>query len=188
MERDSERSRELSQLLPRATVIHGDGTKIDVLREERIGAADVFVAATGSDEDNIMATQLAIEMGVKQSIVLVHRPDYASVIQRMGFDHVLSPRVVTSKHLMTHLRERDIRALPVLGAGAEILELRPGPQAKIVGAKLRDVDLPKGSLICAIIHDGEMRVAHGADIVEAGDTVIAIALKRASKDLRSKFR
>lgn len=187
IERSEKRAKALSERFPKAEVILGDATKIDVLREERIGNADVFIATSGEDEDNIMATQLALEMGVKQSIVLVHRPDYASVIQRMGFDHVLSPRVVTAKHLLTHIGQRDMRSMPIFGAGAEIIELRANAKAKGVGVPLSELKLSKGTLICSIVHGGEMRVAHGGDIIDPGDTVIAIALKKAVKDLRAKF-
>jgi trk system potassium uptake protein TrkA len=167
IERDAERSRELSEGLARTTVICGDATKINVLQEERVGSAEVFIATSGEDEDNIMATQLAREMGVRQSIVLVHRPDYASVIQRMGFDHVLSPRVVTAKFLLAHIRERDVRSTSVLHAGAEIMEFRAAARSKSIGRPLRDIRLPRGTLICAIVHAGEMRVAHGDDVIEA---------------------
>lgn len=187
IERDRARAKALSERLVHTAVISGDATKIDLMREERIGGADVFVAATGEDEDNIMATVLAREMGVKQSIVLIHRPDYASIVQRMGFDHVLSPRVVTAKHVLTHLRERDVRAISILGAGAEVIEVTVGPGAAIAGKRLREVKLPRGSLLCAIIRGGEMRVPHGDDHAQPGDTVIAIALKKAVKELRSQL-
>jgi trk system potassium uptake protein TrkA len=187
IERDTDRAKALSESLPQATVICGDGTQIEVLREERVGSADVFVATTGEDEENIMATQLAREMGVPQSIVLIHRPDYASIIQRMGFDHVLSPRVVTARHVMDHLQEDTVHGTQVLGGGAEIMEIVAGPRAAATKGSLRDVKFPRGSLICAIIRDGEMRIAHGDDVIEPGSTVIAIAERKAIRDLRSKL-
>jgi trk system potassium uptake protein TrkA len=187
IERDEKRCKVLSERLVKTAIIGGDATQIDLLREEHIGTSEVFVAATGEDEDNIMATVLAREMGVKQSIVLIHRPDYASIVQRMGFDHVLSPRVVTARHVLAHIRERDVRSIPVLGAGAEILELTAAPGAPAVGRPLREVKLPRGSLICAIVHGGEVHVAHGGHVIEPGATVIAIALTKSSKALRSRF-
>ena len=68
-----------------------------------------------------------------------------------------------------------------------IIELETSEQSAAAGRPLREVKLPRGTLICAIVHDGEMRVAHGDDIIEPGDTVIAITVKRAAKDLKAKF-
>ncbi|MBN1476896.1 Trk system potassium transporter TrkA [Candidatus Sumerlaeota bacterium] len=186
-EKDAERAKTLGETLGRTTVICGDASNIDVLREERVGSADVFVATTGEDEDNIMATQLARELGVKQSIVLVHRPDYASVIQRMGFDHVLSPREVTAKHVLQHMMDQTVRSTSILGGGAELIEIIAGEGAVATRHPLREVRLPAGTLICCIVHGDEVRVAHGDDIIAPGDTVIAIALTKAVRGLRAKL-
>ncbi|HID22232.1 MAG TPA: Trk system potassium transporter TrkA, partial [Planctomycetaceae bacterium] len=92
IERDRELCEALAASYPHATVVCGDMTSRAFLEEERISQADVFVAATGEDEDNIMSAVEAKELGVPKTMVVIRRPDYANVVSKLGIDVAVSPR------------------------------------------------------------------------------------------------
>ncbi len=90
MEESSERCEFLASSLQRVTVVHADATRRSILEEERVGSADVFVACTGDDENNIMAGVEAREIGAKKIMAIVGRPDYANVVGKLGIDIAVS--------------------------------------------------------------------------------------------------
>ena len=84
IEESANRAEELARTLTDVTVVHADATRRAVLEEERVGNADVFVACMGDDEENIMAGVEAREVGAKSVMALIGRPDYASVVGKLG--------------------------------------------------------------------------------------------------------
>ena len=84
IERDEGRCQYLATNLGWATILHGDGTKLAFLKEERIDNADFFISVTGRDEDNILSALQAKNLGVDKVMVMIHRPDYADLTKKMG--------------------------------------------------------------------------------------------------------
>ena len=97
METSEERAEFLASNLKHSTILQVDATRQAVLEEERVGSADVFVACTGDDENNIMAGVEAREIGAKRIMSIVNRPDYAHVVGKLGIDLAVSPREVMAK-------------------------------------------------------------------------------------------
>jgi trk system potassium uptake protein TrkA len=90
------------------TILHGDGTDVHLLEEERVGSAHVFVSCSAADEVNLMAALLAKDLGVQRAIALVHKPDYATVCERLGVDVSLSPRLAVARQVLKYVREGQI--------------------------------------------------------------------------------
>jgi trk system potassium uptake protein TrkA len=178
LERDMDRCRSLATLLERTTILHGDATDRNFLVDERIGDADVFVAAMQTDEDNIMGALLAKKLGAAKGVAIVKRADYSPLlVDSTPIDLALNPSEVTASRVLTMVRRGRVRNLSLLQEGrAEIIEMVAGANSAIAQAPLRELDLPHGCLVAMIIHGDELRIPRGEDRIAPGDTVIVVTL------------
>lgn len=145
VELSRDRCEELARELPGATILHGDGTNLAFLREERIGSAETSLAVTGSDEVNLMASLLGGELGTEYTFALVHRPGYASVYAHLGISGTASDHEVLASTLQWLLPGRTVvRAASVPESDWEILELRVPHR---LGRSLRVRDLALGATV-----------------------------------------
>jgi len=189
IEMDRARAERLAADLPQVTVVHGDGTDLSLLNEERIGNYDLFVSLSHEDEINLMACLLAKRAGASRTAALVHRPDYIDIYRQLGVDLVLSPRTVASDHILRYCRRAELQSLTMLEDGqAEILEVVAQPNSRIVGMPVRRMSLPRGSLLCAIIKPDGVIIPGGDDEVDAWDTVIVLATASARTSVAKMFR
>jgi len=176
MERDRERCDFLAGHLEHTVVVHQDATRRANLEEERVGSADVFVACTGDDENNIMASVEARDIGAKSIMALVSRPDYANVVGKLGIDRVVSPREVIAKQVLGYLTSGPVASRTHLGdlGDLSVLELDVLPGAPVTEHVLASLKLPEQCLIAAVIHEGFAKVPGGDDRLFPGDTVVAL--------------
>ncbi len=176
MEKDLQRCEFLAAHLKHVTVVNADAQRRASLEEERVGCADVFVAATGEDEDSIMACVEARELGAKTIMSIVSRPDYANVVGKLGIDHAVSPRKVIARQVLGFLNIGPVisRTPLAAGAGIEILEIEVLDGAPATEHVLANVDLPPECLIGAVIRDNYVMVPGADDRFLAGDTVVAL--------------
>jgi trk system potassium uptake protein TrkA len=174
IERSSDRCNYLATTLPHATILNGDGTNLAFLKEEQIDNADVFISTTASDEANIMSAIQAKNLGVKKVLVVIHRPDYADLVEKMGIDKAVSPRVVMADNMLSLLRKGKVSTLVTLDYGkAEILELVVECE-DFVGKALRNLPLPGGSSVLTLQRGREVTVPHADMEFQLGDTILVI--------------
>jgi len=176
MDIDRQRCEFLANHLQYATVVHADVHRRATLEEERVGSADVFVATTGDDEDNIMACVEARELGARTILSLVARPDYANVVGKLGIDHTVSPRRVIAHQVMSFLNTGSVISRTPLAADAtiEILEIEVLPGVPATADVLADLPLPPQCLIGAVIRENYVMVPGADDRLIPGDTVVAL--------------
>jgi trk system potassium uptake protein TrkA len=183
IERDGDRCRELADALPTVTILNGDATSLSFLKEERVDNAAVFVSTTSSDEANIMSAIQAKNLGVEKVLVVIHRPDYANLMEKIGIDRAISPRVVMAREAVSLLRKGNISTLVELGGGtAEILEIRVKGE-DFVGKKLRDIEMPGTSLVLTLQREHEVMVPQAETVFQLDDIVLIICLKDQHKEI-----
>jgi len=176
LEENHARCEELATQLRKTTIVHGNATDLDLLKRERAGSTDAFVAVTEYDERNIMSVLLAKELGAGMGIVLTHRPDFASLLEKVGIDHAISPRLITANRILALVRRGELHSTAVLADGkAEVIELRVTKDAKLAEQALKRVRFPRNTLIAALIRDDQVIVPRGDNTFRVGDTVIAFA-------------
>ena len=174
IERNGERCKYLAAALPTATILHGDGTNLAFLKEERIDNADAFISTTASDEANIMSAIQAKNLGAQKVLVLIHRPDYADLMVKIGIDRAISPRAVMAREILAVLRKGKVSTLAQLEGGqALILELTVEGE-DFVGKRLRELTLPGGTLVLTLQRGHEVMVPRGDTEFQPGDTVLVI--------------
>jgi trk system potassium uptake protein TrkA len=178
VERDRARCDYLSRELGSTTILHGDVTRLAFLKEHLV-EVDIFIAVCGDDQTNLIAGLLAKENGAKSITVVVNRSDFLPVIHKVGVDLAISPRILTATRILTLAGRGHISSVASLDNGkAEVLELSVSPKCKAAGGVLgKDLRLPKGSVLGAIVRGKEVTVPRGGTTIEPGDTVIAIALQ-----------
>jgi len=188
VELDKGRCEWLSAHLPEATIVQGDATRLGLLKEERVGSADLLVATTGDDEYNLMSCLLAKSLGLPKAFMILRRPDYTPIVEKLGVDLALSPRIVTAQRILALVRRGKIRSVALLEGGrAEILEFQALPDTPVVNRPLKEIKFPKGALAAAVVRGGRVCVPHGTDVIRPGDLVVVLCLTSARDELEVLF-
>ena len=107
IELDHERCLELSESLPEAMIIEGDGTMQDLLIEEGISSTDAVVALTGIDEENLLVSMYAKHIGVPKTITKINRIEYEDVLRASGIDSLISPKMLSATEIVRYARDME---------------------------------------------------------------------------------
>ena len=161
------RCEELCSMLRRTKVIYGDATDIDLLIEEEVGKSDVVVAATDSDEKNLLSSLLAKNLGAKKAIARVEKGKYVELFEKVGVDVALSPRKVTYLEVMRQLRLMRVETLGDYEASIAVLEYVASK--KLDGKKIREIKFPENTIVGAIKRDGKIIIPKGDTEIKLGD-------------------
>jgi len=173
IEMNKQKCEKIAELLPQTLVINGDGTNIELLKEEGIETIDGFVAVTGYDEENLLVSLLAKHLGTKKVIAKISRTNYIPILEKIGINAVVNPRIITASAILRFLRQGELISQTLLKEGeAEVIELIAQKGSKIINKNLKTISLPANSIIGAIIRKGEIIIPHGEDFINDGDKVI----------------
>jgi trk system potassium uptake protein TrkA len=160
-----------------------------LLEEEGVESASVFITCSKEDEVNLTAALLAKNLGVKRAIALVHRPDLAGVCERLGVDVTLSPRLAVAKQVLKYVREGEIVSIrPVLDGRGEFLEFIAIQGSRIVGKPIKEVNVPRGANICAVLGKDGAYVPRGDSVLHPGDRAVVFTTPRLRKAVERIFK
>jgi trk system potassium uptake protein TrkA len=188
VEQNFSRAERLAGSLPNALVLHGDATDLELLRSEGIEQMDSFVAVTGDDEDNIIATLLAEQCNVKRPIVLVNKVDYLRVLPTIGVNSVISKQMLTVNAVMQFVQHRQVAAIAsVPGIEGQLIEYIAGRNSRITRKPIKDVHFPRNAVIGAILREGKLLVPDGSMRIEAGDRTVVFTMPEAVRELDRLF-
>lgn len=188
-ERDLGRCEKISALVETTVVVHADGTDQRTLVEENAEGIDAYLALTGDDEENIIASLLAKRVGARKAIALVNRLDFVPMAQLLGINSIFSSRLVVVDRILQFVRKGHVLSVTTLREEeAEAIELVATPGAKFLGKELKDVHLPRGAIVGAIVRpSGRVIIPRGDAIIQAGDRVIFFCLENLVPELESAF-
>lgn len=186
IERDWARARRISDQLTHAVVLHGDSADEELLLEENIDSADVFVAVTNAEEANILSAMLAKRLGARKVMALINKIAYAELVESGTIDIAISPQQITLGTLLAHVRRGDIVKVHSLRRGAaeaiEAVAHGSATESRVVGRTVDEVELPRGATISAIVRGNEVLMAHHDTRIEADDHVILFIADRRQID------
>jgi len=188
-ETDPARAARIAEILPNTVVIQGDGTDQRLLEEEHIRGVDAYLALTGDDEDNIIASLLARRLGARKVVALINRMNYLPMAQRLGVNTTVSPRLTVVDRILQFVRKGRVLSVTTFREEeAEAIELIASDQSKYVGRKLADMRLPRGAIVGAIVREnGEVLIPRGNASINGGDRVIFFALENVVPELETAF-
>ena len=191
-ERDRKRAEELSENLPDALIINGDGTEKELLLEEGLKDAEAFVALTNLDEENIMLSMYAGTVSEAKRITRVHRVSYDEIIGAMDLGSIIYPRNITANRIVRSVRgmvgsgQEGLESLYRLADGkAEVIEFRVNGACAVGGKPLMELRLKPGTLVACIIRGTEIIIPGGRDEIREHDNVIVVTTEkiRSLKDI-----
>lgn len=190
IEQDRALCEELCDMLPKATVIHGDGAQQELLLEEGLESMDAFVTLTGMDEENILLSFFAASHQVPKVISKVTRDELGTLAQRLGLECVVSPRKIIADVLVRYARalENSLgssveKLYKLMDDGAEALEFNVKDDPRLVRIPLRTLQLKPQVLIAGILRGREAIIPSGDDMILPGDRVVVIAAAGHFRDL-----
>jgi len=167
-------------------VILGDGSSTAVLEMAGASRANVFVAVSNHDHDNLIACQLAKQQfGVPKTIARVKNPKNEAVMQMLGVDITVSSTGIITNAIQSELPHSRIRQVLDLRTGQlEIMEYRLDKSSPVTGKKLREVQLPPDCNIVTVFRNGEAVVARGETELQAGDMLLTLVKIPAEPEIR----
>lgn len=191
IEKNLDKCRQLAQLFPKASVIHGDGTDQDMLLEEGIRDADAFVAITGIDEENIIMSLYAKNNSNAKVVTKVNRESYVDMTAQIGLDCIISPKYLTTNSVLAYVRsldntESNIESIyhivddRVEAAEFKIRENIP----RLIGVPLKDLKIRKNILICSVVRGRQVIIPDGGTTIELNDSVVVISKEHRFSDIR----
>ncbi|MEJ2344839.1 MAG: Trk system potassium transporter TrkA [Gammaproteobacteria bacterium] len=176
IERDADRTREISEELDKSIVLLGDAADEELLLEENIENTDVFCALTNDDEANILSSMLAKRLGARKVMSLINRASYVDLVESGIIDIAISPQQATIGSLLTHVRRGDVVVVHSLRRGAaeaiEAVAHGDSRNSKVVGRMVEEIKLPPGTTIGAVVRGDEVIIAHHDTAIEPEDHVI----------------
>ena len=186
IERNPKRARQISEQLNKAIVLVGDAADEELLLEENIDNVDVFCSLTNAEEANILSAMLAKQLGAHKVMALINRPSYAEMVESGSIDIAISPQQVTIGSLLAHVRRGDVVKVHSLrrGAAEAIVAVAHGTaeESNVVGRKIEDLDLPRGTNIVTLVRGDQLVMAHHDTVIETDDHVILFMTDRRKID------
>jgi trk system potassium uptake protein len=176
IESDPELCQSLADELNNVLVLQGEGTDYTLINEESVSDVDVFVSATSDDEDNILAALLAKRLGARIGAVVVAKKAYIDLIPAIGLDITVSPRIAAASSILNFVRSIVASsAVSIHDDTAEVLELIAKEKSKIVLKPLREIDIPSGVIIAAIVSGDSVCIPTGDSVISPGNKVVVFA-------------
>ena len=190
IDKNKERCEELSEMLPNATIICGDGTDRALLMEEGLSTVESFVTLTNMDEENIFLSLSAKNMTQAKLIAKVNRLPYKDVIDELDIGSVIYPKYITSDSILRYVRAMqntigsNVETLyHILDGNAEALEFAIREESAVTYIPLAELNLRKNLLVGCLNRNGRIRIPRGQDTIQVGDTVIIVTSHKGLRDI-----
>ena len=195
VEKDRNKCEELTEDLPKALVVCGDGSSQEVLTEEGLGSVDAVIALTGLDELNILISSYASSQKVPKVIAKINRQELIPLAEHWGLDTIVSPRKTISNKIVRYARALEnsqgssVETLyKLMDDKVEALEFIAKPDLDILDIQFKDLKLKSNILIAGIVRERRVIIPTGADMITAGDKVIVFAANHRINDLSDIVR
>lgn len=188
VDNDLAKCEQLATDLPDIEVIHGDGRDIDILRENNIYQYDAFLALTDSSEANILACLMAKEFGIQKTVADVENIQFLSQAENLNIGTTINKKLLASSRIFKILLAADESNSKFLTlADAEIAEIQVKKGAKITKDEVRNLNLPYGMTLAALVRNNHCQLISGLTKIEEGDFVVVFCLAGMLRKLEKWF-
>jgi len=170
-------------------LVYGDGTEIWVLEKAGIGRADLVVAVTGDDEDNIIISQVAtLKFGVPKVVARVNNPFNQPTFDLLGVENTVCATTAMLNLIMHELpTHKFVHLMSLRREKVEVVELEVGENSPFAHTYVQDIALPEGVVLAAIVRAGHALVARGSTEILPGDYVLCLLPPGKEKELIKVF-
>lgn len=154
-------------------VLEGSVLDTDLLSRCHVETMQAFIALSDNDERNLMGALLFRKFGHGLPIVLTNEPDYIDILESIDLDTVINPRLLAVGRMLRYIRSGNVVSVAKLGAeDAEVLEFSTTNKSKIINTPVKELRIPKDSLIAAVMRKSEMFIPGGDFEIKANDRVL----------------
>lgn len=172
-----ENCEKMATMLPNCEIVCGDALDIEVLRENNIYQYDAFLALTDSSETNILSCLTAKEFGVPKTIAEVENLQFLSQAENLNIGTTINKKLFASSHIFKILLDADESNSKFLAlADAEVAEIFVKPGAKITKSPVKNLKLPFGMTLAALVRGAEIQLVNGNTHIQEGDYVVVFCL------------
>ncbi|PIQ96799.1 MAG: Trk system potassium transporter TrkA [Nitrospinae bacterium CG11_big_fil_rev_8_21_14_0_20_56_8] len=187
IEPSRERATEAAEVLSRTVVHNGSGTDMDLFNDINMSDVDFFMSLSDDDENNILAALLAKKHGAKKGLVITNDPEYLPILDSIGMDITINPRLITVSSILKHLRKGRVISVFRMIEQAEVMEVVVESGSHIAQKPFSKLKFPDDAKLGAVIRKGEMLIPSTDPVFEEGDSVIIIALPKAIEKIEKLF-
>lgn len=161
----------------KATIINGDASDSGILKEAGAMGADVVLAVTPQDQDNLIICQLAaVQYGTPRVIAMANDPENTEVFRKMGVPAFSTTHIISSLIEQQATLEQIMNLYPIAEGSVNVTEILLEGDSPITGKLLKEIDLPDNALVAVVIRDNRAIVPRGSNQLLAGDRIILITL------------
>lgn len=158
-------------------VINGDGTNMNFLKDADIESADVLIAVTGRDQDNLIVCQIAKkEFNTKKTIARVNNPKNIKIFEKLGVDFAISSTATIVDIIEKEVFISDLKSVMTIG-NLVVNEIKLKPGFHSINKQVKDLELPKDCILISIIRDNNVLIPNGSSVLMPGDEIIAVSKK-----------
>ena len=176
IDESEEKCQMASERLPKVLVVHGSGTDKALLLDEGISNVDAFLATTNREETNILSCLLAKQHNAKRTIALVDRLGIKSMLEDVGVDLMVSPRLVTVSTILKYIHRPGLLSITILSHGeAQVIEYKVTEKSKIREKPLKKIKFPKNTLVGAVVRNDKVLIPRGDFRIKLNDELIIFA-------------
>ena len=187
VENNAERAKYVASQLEKAKVFHEDDVTRDFLVQEAVGETDAFIAVTGDDRTNMLASMYAKQLGSRLTIAGINRGEFSPLAEKLGVDITISPRLLAAGAISRFVRKGDVVAVSLLESGAQMIELRVPDECRVAGHPLAELNFPKEAIVGMVLRDGETIIPKGQDVLEPGDDVVVFTMNATVDKVENLF-
>ncbi|MFW5697873.1 MAG: potassium channel family protein [Fimbriimonadaceae bacterium] len=186
IEKDWRTVQRLSNVIGDEHVMHGDACDLALQKSAGFNRADVVIAVTGEDEDNLVACQMAKEMyGVERVIARVNDPLHEEIFKQLGIDDTVSATGTIYNLIEQQISSDEMVPIGALHKGhLEVVENVLSSRSPVVGKRVRELDLPSGTFLVYLQRDGVGNRIDGDTELKSGDVVVALVPFKHADTLR----
>lgn len=190
IELNKNRCEELSDLLPKVHMIHGDASNESILLEEGLPQTDAFVALTNYDEENIMLSLYANKVSKAKLITKINKIAFEGVIYDIPIGSIVSPKYLTAEYIIQYVRSMqnsigsNVEAVyRLLDNQVEAVEFRVKKKSRATDIPLMDLKIKENVLLCNIVRNGKIIIPSGQDEIKVRDTVVIVTTEKGLNDI-----
>lgn len=187
IERNPARARQLAAELDGVLILQGDITDARLLEDENVADQDAVIALTGDDDANILACLFAKSMGARETISVLHRLELRGLLHEVGIDAALSPRTASANAVLRHVRGGVTQVATSLDSDIEVIEVEVERHSAAENTSIKELDLPKATLIAAIVRDGKPQIGRAWSTFRHRDHVVIVCRAENAGKVRDSF-
>jgi trk system potassium uptake protein TrkA len=188
MEKDRARANQIADEIGSIVIPH-DGCEGKYLAEAGANRAEIVAAVTGDDEDNLVICQMAKHhFDVPRTIARVNNPANEELFKHLGVDEIISPTRMVLGSIEQDIPVNELLHLATLGSGElELIEAHIASDSPALGRATKDLDIPEGCSLFAVIRDGHATPLGPETVLREGDKVIAIGQRECEEMLHAQL-